>query len=331
MDRGKETLQRVRHPEAGDPMTRTPARVAVEGSLAAEQESGKTSRRREWTNYLYVVPVFVFMVGLIYYTIAYTFFTSLFEWNGISPDREFVGLSNYAAIFQDPVFYTALKNTVIFMVLAISIQMFLGLSMALLLRAPLVRLRPVYKSIFFLPTVLAPAVIAFVFRYIYEAGNGQLNELLRAVGLGALALGWLSDPDIALYSLTAINIWQWTGFSFIMYFAALTTMDQSVVEAARIDGANPLQVVWHIIFPLLRPTHFSLIILGVIGALKTFDIVWLTTGGGPGRATEFLTTYIYKETILEYQAGYSSALSMVLLATALLVTAIQLRAYRRNQ
>lgn len=312
-------------------MTQSPARAAVKRNPVSGQAETRPSWRRDWSNYLYVVPVFVFMIGLIYYTIAYTLYTSLFEWDGISPERTFVGLSNYAAILQDPVFYTALKNTVIFMVLAISVQMFLGLFMALLLRAPLVRLKSFYKSVFFLPTVLAPAIISFVFRHIYEAGDGELNALLEAVGLGFLTMGWLSDPDVALYSLTAINIWQWTGFSFIMYFAALTTMDQSVVEAARIDGARSFQVVWHIIFPLLRPTHFSLVILGVIGALKTFDIVWLTTGGGPGRATEFLTTYIYKETILEYQAGYSSALSMILLATALLVTAIQLRAYRRNQ
>lgn len=311
--------------------TQSPTQATVKPDPAPRRTKQGRSWRRDLSNYLYVVPVFLFMVGLIYYTIAYTLYTSFFDWNGISPDRTFIGLSNYVSMFQDPVFYTALKNTTIFMVLAVSIQMFLGLFMALLLRAPLVRLKGVYKSIFFLPTVLAPAIIAFVFRRIYEAGGGELNALLEALGLGFLGMGWLSDPDVALYSLTAINIWQWTGFSFIMYFAALTTMDQSVVEAAKIDGARPFQVVWHIIFPLLRPTHSSLIILGVIGALKTFDIVWLTTGGGPGRSTEFLTTYIYKETILDYHAGYSAALSMILLATALFVTAIQLRAYRRNQ
>jgi raffinose/stachyose/melibiose transport system permease protein len=285
--------------------------------------------RRYWKNYLYIVPALAFMVALIYYTIAYTFYTGFFEWNGISADSQFIGLSNYIAIAKDPVFYIALKNTFIFMVLAVSIQMALGLFMALMLRGPLVKLKAVYKAIFFLPTVLAPAVIAFVFRRMYEA-NGELNQLLEGIGLGFLAQEWLADPHIALYSITAINIWQWTGFSFILYFAALTTMDESVIEAARIDGANSFQVTTRIIFPLLLPTHFSLIILGVIGALKTFDIVWLTTGGGPGHATEFLATYIYKKTILEYDAGYSSALSMILLTVALLLTAIQLRAYRQN-
>lgn len=143
-----------------------------------------------------------------------------------------------------------------------------------------------------------------------------------------MALAWLADPDIALYSIIAINIWAWTGFSFVMYYAALSLIDKELYEAAKIDGAGPLRTVIGITFPLLRSTHFSLIILGVIGSLKQFDYVYLTTGGGPGRASEMISTYIYKKAILEYNAGYSSALAMILLVIALLITVIQLRAYR---
>jgi raffinose/stachyose/melibiose transport system permease protein len=116
-----------------------------------------------------------------------------------------------------------------------------------------------------------------------------------------------------------------------MYLAGLTLIDDTLYDAARIDGASPFQTIFHITVPLLRSTHYSLIILGVIGALKTFDIVFLTTGGGPGRATEFLSTYIYKKEILDFNAGYSSALSIVMLLLAMVLTVIQLRAYANQK
>jgi raffinose/stachyose/melibiose transport system permease protein len=282
---------------------------------------------RGWTNYLYIVPIFAFVVGLIYYGIAYTFYVSTLDWNGMSATRTPVGLKYYFEITQDPIFWLTLRNTAIFGLLAIFIQMGLGLLMAIMMYAP-VHLRGVYKVIFFLPVVISPAVTAYVFRRIFNANDGELNLILGAVGLGALQQAWLADPKIALYALAAVNIWQWTGLSFLMYYAGLTLIEESFYEAARMDGANFFQLIWHITVPLVRPTSFALLILGVIGALKTFDIVFLVTGGGPGRSTEFLSTYIYKKAIQEFNAGYASALSVVMLLVALLLTVIQLRAYR---
>ena len=288
-----------------------------------------TSRRSTWTNYLYIVPIFLFIIGFIYFAIIYTFYVSTLNWDGLSDVKIAVGLKNFVQIFQDPIFFGSLRNTALFAILTISLQMILGLTMALLLRTQ-VALKTVYKTIFFLPVVLAPAVIAYVFRHILDANQGELNQFLAAIHLGSFAQSWLADPRFALFALIGINVWEWTGFSFILYYAALTILDETLIEAARIDGASSLQTVWHVIFPLLRSTNFSLVILGVIGSLKTFDIVWLTTGGGPGRATEFLPTYIYKKTILEFNAGYSAALSVLLLLIALVITIIQLRAYQRQ-
>lgn len=296
---------------------------------SASRRIRSRSSQSSWTNYLYIVPIFLFIIGFIYFAIIYTFYVSTLNWDGLSDVKIAVGLKNFVQIFQDPIFFGALRNTALFAVLTISIQMLLGLTMALLLRTQ-VAFKTVYKTIFFLPVVLAPAVIAYVFRHMLDANLGELNLFLTAIHLSFLAQSWLADPRFALFSLIGINIWEWTGFSFILYYAALTILDETLVEAARIDGANALQVAWHVIFPLLRSTNFSLVILGVIGALKTFDIIWLTTGGGPGRATEFLPTYIYKKTILEFNAGYSAALSVMLLLIALVITVIQLRAYQKQ-
>ncbi|TDF95553.1 carbohydrate ABC transporter permease [Paenibacillus piri] len=282
-----------------------------------------------WMNTLYILPIFLFLGVFIYYSLFDTFMTSLYKWNGFSEDKTFIGLSNYAQLLADPIFYQAIRNTLVYMVLTIGVQMVLGLLIALLLKTN-VMLKTLYKIIFFLPVVLSHSVVSYVFRHIYDANDGSLNRALEAAGLDALALSWLADPDIALYAIIVINIWAWTGFSFVMYYAALTLIDKELYEAAKIDGAGPFRTVVGITFPLLRSTHFSLIILGVIGSLKQFDYVFLTTGGGPGRSTELLSTYIYKKAILEYNAGYSSAMAVILLVIALLLTAVQLRAYRSS-
>ena len=280
-------------------------------------------------NYLYVIPLFVLVGGLILYAVAYTFEISFYDWNGFSANRTWVGIDNYKEIVQDPVVHQVLVNSVIYALATIFIQMFLGLFLAILLTLK-VRFKTLYKVIFFLPVVTAPAVVSYVFRQIYSA-NGQLNQLLEMLGLGGLTQVWLADPGFALGSVIAINIWQWTGFSFIMYMAALTVIDPDLYEAATIDGASFFQIMRDITFPMLRSTHFTLMILGAIGALKTFDLVWLTTQGGPGRATELMSTYIFKKGVLEFSAGYSAALSIVLLLFALTLTIIQTMFYQRNK
>lgn len=310
--------------------TQTPPDIAEQQAPRRHAPGRSRSAMRSWTNYLYIVPIFLFILGIMYFAIFYNLYVSTLNWDGLSPESAFIGAQNFVRIFtRDPIFYTTLRNTVIFAILTIVIQMVLGLSIALLLKTR-TYFKTLYKLVFFLPVVLAPSVVSYIFRHIFDANGGELNQFFIALHLPSLALSWLADPRLALYALVAINIWQWTGFSFIMYFAALTIIDESLYEAARIDGANTFQIIWRITFPLLRSTNFSLVILGVVGALKTFDIIWLTTGGGPGRSTEFLSTYIYKKTILEYNAGYSSALSITLLVIALIITIIQLRAYQRQ-
>jgi len=155
-----------------------------------------------------------------------------------------------------------------------------------------------------------------------------VNDALQTVGLGWLQQAWIADPNVALYALAGVNIFQWTGFSFILYQAALSQIDQSSLEAAQLDGAGTWQTIRHIVIPTVRPTHLTLVLTGVIGSLKTFDIVFLITGGGPGRSTEFLTTYIYKQSVMQFHVGYGAALSIVMLLLALILTVVQTRIYK---
>jgi raffinose/stachyose/melibiose transport system permease protein len=302
-------------------MTLPDTAPAARGSRTRERPSVATSRA--WLGrYLFLLPATAIVVGVVYYSVGFTVWASAMDWDGISPDARFVGLGNYARAFGDPAFWGTLAHTALFS-LVIPIQMALGLAFAVALHSR-VLLGPLYKVILFLPVVLSPAVMAPVFRRIFDA-EGPLNQGLEAVGLGNLAHPWLADPSTALAVVMLVNVWQWTGFSFMLYHAGLTQIDQSIFDAARLDGAGNLAMVRHIVVPMLSGTHLTLAVLGVIGAFKTFDVVFLITGGGPAGSTEFLSTYIYKQAIGRFDMGYASALSILLLVISVAIAVRQLR------
>ncbi|MFD1714547.1 carbohydrate ABC transporter permease [Amnibacterium flavum] len=300
---------------------------------ASPPKAGKTSgggprrRRRSLPNGLpWILPALIVSVGLLYYSIGYTGYISTLKWDGTSPNPESVGLDNYGLLFTDPIFWTALRNTVLFFLVTFGVQTALGVFCAVLLHSR-IRLAVVYRVLIFLPVVLAPAIMAPVFRQIYAAG-GQFNDVLGFLGLGFLAQPWLAQSSTALPVLMAITIWQWTGLNFILYFAAMGQIDSEILEAARIDGASNWRILVSIIWPGVRGTTIALAMLSAIGALKTFDIPYLVTLGGPNFATEFLGTFIYRESIPLAHVGYAGAISIMLLLLAIVMAFIFGR--RRN-
>jgi ABC-type sugar transport system permease subunit len=226
----------------------------------------------------------------------------------------FVGLAHYVQLFHDPVFWTTIWHTAVFFVATFAAQVVLGMLFAVLLHSK-VRLAVLYKIVVFVPVVLAPATMAPVFREIY-APNGQVNQLLHLVGLGFVAHPWLAQPGTALVGIISFAIWQSTGVAFILYFAAMSQIDTEVLEAARIDGVGNVRIISSIIWPSVRGTTVALAILSAIGALKTFDIPYLVTAGGPAYATEFLGTFIYRVSVPQSDVGYGAALSIMLLVLA---------------
>jgi raffinose/stachyose/melibiose transport system permease protein len=268
----------------------------------------------------WILPALVLSVGLIYYGIGYTGYISTLDWDGISPGPRHLGAQNYTRILHDPVFWAAVRHTAVFFVITFVVQTALGLVLAVLMHAKL-RLAGLYKVIVFIPVVLAPAIMAPVFRHMF-APDGELNWVLRHVGLGSLAQPWIGQTGTALPVIMFITIWEWTGVTFVLYYAAMTQVDPSVLEAARMDGAGNLRTLVSIIWPEMRGTTIALAILGAIGALKTFDVPYLVTIGGPDHATEFLGTYIYRQTIPLNHVGYGAALSIILLVVALIMALV---------
>jgi ABC-type sugar transport system permease subunit len=252
---------------------------------------------------------------LIYYSLGYTIHISTLEWDGISSNPEPAGLGNYTRAFGDPVFWGALWHTAVFLVCSFAGQTFFGFAFAILLHSA-VRLRGLYKVIIFLPVIIASATMAPVFRQIF-ANDGQFNGILQAFGLGFLTQPWLAQSTTALPVIISIAIWQFTGLYFVLYYAAISQIEPEMLEAGRIDGAGNLRVVWSLIWPQMRNTTIALSMLATINALKLFDIPELVTHGGPNYSTEFLGTYIYRQSIPLSDVGYGAAMSICLLVLAI--------------
>jgi len=292
-----------------------PGRSASPAGRPGRGAGVRRTRRRQPPGLPWILPAVVLVVGLVYFSIGYTGYVSTLDWNGfILSSPTHVGGANYTKMLGDGVFWMALWHTAIFYVVTFSIQTLLGFTFAALLHSR-IRLGVVYKIVIFVPTVLAPATMAPVFRQIFDA-DGQLNWLLHHVGLGFLAQPWLAQTSTAMPVVMVITIWQWTGLTFILFYAAMSQIEPEILEAAHIDGAGNIRTLRSIVWPMCHGTTAALAVLGFIGALKTFDVPYLVTKGGPNHATEFLGTYIYQTMVQEKHFGYAAAISVALLVLA---------------
>lgn len=286
--------------------------------------------RRSRGGILFVLPCFAVFVVFLAYPLLRNLYVSFFEWNGLTESARFIGLANFQWVFTSPAVLATARNTIVFAILTIGIQMIGGFFLAVLLAGD-GRLRQALRTVFFIPVVLTPVVVGFLFAKILEPNDGALKNFLDAVGLNTLNHSWLGDPATALPTVALVNVWLWIGFAMSVYQSALAGLPRELVEAARIDGANTWQSIRYVIFPFLRPTHYALLTLSVIGTLKTFDIVYVLTKGGPAGATELPTTLLFRVGFDEYRQGRAAALGSVLFVVALILTVVQLRAYRRGE
>jgi len=270
--------------------------------------------------YGWIAPAFVLSVGVIYFCIAYSAYISTQEWKGGSAGGTFVGFENYAEALGNPLFWGALRHTLIFFLLVSATQIGMGIVFAAMLHSQ-VRLAVVYKVIIFMPVVIAPAIMAPVHRAVF-ASDGPINWILIHIGLGDLAQPWLAQTSTSLLVVIAVQIWSTIGFAFILFYAAMGQIEPEVVEAARIDGAGNVRLLWAIVVPSVRGTIFALLILNVIAALKLFDYPYLLTRGGPVYTSDFLGTYIFREAVSLSNLGYASALAILLLILAVAISVV---------
>lgn len=289
-----------------------------------------TRRKRDcFTSFLFVLPLLCLFLVFFAYPIIYNIIISFYDWNGISLDKTFVGFENYTKLLDDPVMLKAFKNFVVIAISTTLIQAFIGIILASFFIRK-IRFSGIYKILFYLPAVCTSTIVGTVFSKIFETNRGYLNVLLRTLHLDFLCQQWLATPKTALLCLIFVNIWQWTGYSMLMYYTNMLNIPQDLYESATIDGAGSFKQFIYITFPLLRGTHITLLILGVLGALKFFDLSYVLTDGGPAHATETFSTYIYTKSFSTFQQGQASTIVVFMFIIAMVITILQLKIYYKN-
>lgn len=247
------------------------------------------------------------------------------RWNGLDPQREFVGVANYVDIFtKDPVFWVAFKNTVIWTVLSVIFPPLIGLLLALGLNQPIFG-RNSLRAIYYLPVIIAPIAVATMWRWMYDPFFGLFGQVLTQLGLQSWIQDWLGNRDLALYSAFVAHLWQSVGFSMVLFLAGLQSVDKTLVEAARIDGAGRWNVFRFVTLPALRTTITIVLVLSIISSLKAFDIVYGLTGGGPAQSTQMLALWAFTQAMQIFDFGRGGAISVVLLLITLAVVIPYLR------
>ncbi|MFD4957839.1 carbohydrate ABC transporter permease [Microbacterium sp. NPDC058389] len=251
------------------------------------------------------------------------------DWDGLNPDWQFTGLDNFVKFFQDPQALRALTNTLTLAIVMTIFENVIGLGLALALNTR-VKSRHVLRVIFFMPVVLLSIVVAFIWQFIYTP-NGPINEVLRSIGLGSLAQNWLGDPNIALWAIAVMVIWQFSGYSMVIFLAGLQGVPAEQLEAASLDGANAWQRFWHVVRPLLAPAITVNLMLSLIRGLMIFDQIWVTTQGGPASSTNSLSTLVYRNAFQYGEFGYSAAMAVVLTFFVAVLGVIQYRFLLRGE
>lgn len=239
---------------------------------------------------------------------------SFTEWRGIG-NPKVVGLQNFRELTNDPIFATGFKNTLRWLVAFGGLSGLVGLSLALLLRAER-RGVAVYRSLIFLPVIFSLVVTALVWRVLY-APEGFFNNTLQAVGLESWGRIWLAEPHTVLYALVVASLWRSSGYIMVLYLAGLKSIDPALTEAARVDGANRWQLLRHITMPQLRGVNSVVVSVIVIEALRSFDIVYALTKGGPYNSSQLLSTYMFQTAFATGRLGYASAIAMVIFLLAI--------------
>lgn len=286
------------------------------------QPAGRSRDRlkRQVTPYLYILPTVVLMCILLIVPICMVIGYSLFDNVIINDSPVFVGIENYITVLTDPDFHTAILNTLFFVIVSIVAHMLIGMIFALVLNTRYLgnKTKGIFRVLYALPWMFTASVIAILWRMLLDP-NGVINYFIDVLGLVSDKVEFLADRDIALFSVTLINIWSGYPFYMISILAGLQGISTDLYEASALDGANTIQTYFRITIPQLKPILISLIMLDFVWTLQQFALIWMTTGGGPVNATEVVATYIYKEGFTRYEYSLASTGAVILLIVCTII------------
>ena len=287
----------------------------------------KKKRVREITDYIkFVFPILIlyilFFILPLFQTIGYSFT----DYNGINPQKEFTGLTNYFDVFQDKWFYNSMAFTGKSVLLMILLANVLGFLLALALNTK-IRSRNILRAIVFCPFVFNNVTVGFIWQFLL---GRFMTDLYPLTGWKVFNIGWLSDNSLVLYSVVFVKLWQSIGYFMVIYLAGLQLLPQDPLEAAVIDGCTGIKMIRYITIPLMKPTAFVCIFLAITESLNMFPLIMSLTNGGPGHASENISLYIYNEAFKSHRMGYASALAVILTIIMTIIAGLQMKLTRED-
>jgi len=267
----------------------------------------------------FLLPVIILVAFFVYGFIGWSFYTSLTDWRIIGVKGEFVGFENYKLLFtKDRSFKANLFNTLELSAIFIGVTMPLGLALAILLDLGIYA-KKVFRIIFLLPLSFSFVASASMWFWMFSPEIGVINSFLRLLGMGNLAQPWITSSSQSLLCIAIAYVWQFSGFATLVYYSGISSVSEDIREAARIDGASKFQEYWKIVIPMQKPATLTVLIILLMYSLKVFDLVWLMTGGGPGRSSEVLSTLMYKTTFSRNFFGRGASIGIVMFVVSLII------------
>jgi raffinose/stachyose/melibiose transport system permease protein len=273
---------------------------------------------------LFLIPGLAVYTGVIFFPIFSSIFYSMLKWE-YGSERLFVGVANYVAMFRDPIFTRSILNSVVIAGAKLLIEVPVSLAFALVL-AWGVKGENVFRVIYFLPTIISPVVAAQLFRHFYHDEFGELNNILRLVGLGSWTRYWLADSNTALGAAIVMLVWHAFGYGLLIFFAAIRNIPRQIFESARIDGCGFFRTTFRVTIPLIRSATRTVLLLATVASFKTFDDIYvLTPNGGPGFSTEVPAAFMFKTLFFKFSYGGGSAMAVFIIVECLVVTVFLMR------
>jgi multiple sugar transport system permease protein len=276
--------------------------------------------------YRLLLPLITALLLIVGYPLGFSFWVSLQDYRLTAIEgATWIGIEHYIALLRNNSFWTALRNTLVFVATAVSLELLLGLSLAMLLHRRTTLGRNFFRSLLLTPMFITPIAVGLMFRFLLNSQLGVITKLTEAIGL---RIDWFSAQN-ALLTLALIDVWQWTPFMLLLLLAGLEALPEEPFEAARVDGASAWQSFWHLTLPMLRPTLLAAIVIRMLDAFKVYEYVYAITRGGPGESTETIQYHIYRVGFLYYRLGEASAMAYVLIAVILVLVVTLFYSLRR--
>jgi ABC-type sugar transport system permease subunit len=299
--------------------------------MALSHKLSRQKREERRLALFLLAPAALIMASVTAYPLVRSLWISLLKWDLTKPQlgHSFIGFKNYLNVLNDPVFWQCAKVTVVFVIGAVALEILLGLLIALLLNKDFVG-KNIVRMLALLPWAIPPVVNGIMWKWILNPSYGALNGALYSLGIIKDYIIWLGSPNLALFMVILADVWKETPFIMLLFLAALQTIPKDLYEAAEVDGADKLRQFWHITLPMIKPTLFVALSLRTIWALKSFDLIYTLTAGGPSNGTNVIGFYTYLKTFVSLDLGKGAAAAYIMTAVVMIVVLLYQRALNRE-